>query len=92
MLLVYLLLHIVPERSYSRIPELQEDNVVKDCHASTVTKSQSADPHFAIAMEASCVRNHDKQPQWNKAGSQKSVSCNGCIGHFKTFSTKTRRP
>jgi hypothetical protein len=95
MLLVHLLLSIVPETRYSRIPELQEDNVVKDCHASTTKKSQSVDPRLATAMEASFVGNHDKQPQWNKVGSQKSVSCNGCTetqtGHFKTFSINTRR-
>jgi len=89
MLLVHLLLSIVPETCYSRIPALQEDNVVEDCHASTINKSQPAYPHLATAMEASFIGNHDKQPNWNKVGSQKSVSCNGCIetqtGHFKTF-------
>jgi len=95
MLLVHLLLSIVPETRYARIPELQEDNVVKDCHASTINKFQSAGPCLATAMEASCVGNHDKQSQWNKVGSQKSVSCNGYIetqiGHFKTFSINTMR-
>jgi hypothetical protein len=94
MLLVHLLLFIVPE-THSRIPELQEDNVVKDCHATSTNKFQSADSHLATAMEASFVGNHDKQSQWNKVGSQKSLSCNGYIetqiGHFKTFSINTRR-
>jgi hypothetical protein len=87
MLLIHLLLSTVSETCYSRISELQEDNVVEDCHASTINKSQPAEPYLATAMEASFVGNHDKQPQWNKVGSQKSVSCNGCIetqnGHFK---------
>jgi ABC-type dipeptide/oligopeptide/nickel transport system ATPase component len=95
MLLIHLLLSIVSETCHSRIPELQGDNVVEDCHTSTINKSQPAEPHFATAMEASLVGNHDKQPHWYKAGSQESVSCNGCLetqtGHFKTFSINTRR-
>jgi len=89
MLLVHLLLSIFPETHYSRIPELQEDNLLGDCHTPTINKSQSADIHLATAIEPSFVGNHDKQPQWNKVGSQKSVSCNGGIetqtGHLKTF-------
>jgi len=95
MLLVLHLLSIFPETRYSRISELQEDNLVGDCHTSTINKSQSADTHLATATESSFVGNHDKQPQWNKAGSQKYVSCNGGIetqtGHLKTFSINTRR-
>jgi hypothetical protein len=52
-LLAHLALSIVPEIRCSRIPELQEENVVEQCLVQTTSKSLSADPHLATALEVS---------------------------------------
>jgi hypothetical protein len=89
MLLVYLILSTVPEKCYSKISKLRENNVMEDCHVSTINECQSVDRHLATALKASFAVNHDEQPQWNSVISQKFVSCNRCTetqdGHLKHF-------
>jgi hypothetical protein len=63
MLLARLVLSTVPETRCSRIPELQEENVVEHRHVWTIHETQPADPHLATALEKRFVGNRGKQTQ-----------------------------
>jgi hypothetical protein len=61
MLLVHLLPSIVSETHSSRIPKMQEENVVEHHHALTI--NESAESHLATALEGHFIGNCGKHPQ-----------------------------
>jgi hypothetical protein len=42
---------IVPETNFSRIPKMEDENVVQYHHARTINESHSSEPHLATALE-----------------------------------------
>jgi len=63
MLSIQLFLSTVLETGCSRIPKVQEENVVEHHHAWTMNASYSADSHLVAALERRFLASRGEQPQ-----------------------------
>jgi len=73
MLSVHLVISIVPETRCSRIPNPQEKYVVEHPVVFTVTRTQSAVPRIATALEGRFVRYLGKQVRYHGKQHQSNV-------------------